>query len=256
MNAIRKGDKGTAVKAWQFFLVGLGYSKVIADGNFGSITQAATIDFQKSHGVAADGVVGNGTYSKAMQFGFQIIDDPKNDSESGPNWPPPPNFKPHTPTQVQSTFGKIEFKINPDGNGITITNNWQAENIIYVEIPQIKNLPPYYSKKIPLHKKAAPQFLKLFSEWEKAKLIDRLITYDGTYNPRLIRGSATVLSNHSFGAAIDLNAQWNSLGAMPPLVGQKGTLRELVAIANKLGFYWGGHFGRKDGMHFEVAKII
>jgi len=29
-----------------------------------------------------------------------------------------------------------------------------------------------------------------------------------------------------------------------------------VPLANKWGFYWGGHFGgRLDGMHFEVAVL-
>jgi hypothetical protein len=38
-------------------------------------------------------------------------------------------------------------------------------------------------------------------------------------------------------------------------------VRELVPLANKWGFWWGGHWGyngkgRYDGMHFEVAKLI
>ena len=35
----------------------------------------------------------------------------------------------------------------------------------------------------------------------------------------------------------------------------KGSVRQLVPIANELGFYWGGHFNRRDGMHFEMARI-
>jgi hypothetical protein len=39
-------------------------------------------------------------------------------------------------------------------------------------------------------------------------------------------------------------------------LGARGCLRELVEIANGLGFYWGGHFsGRPDGMHFELAEL-
>jgi hypothetical protein len=70
-----------------------------------------------------------------------------------------------------------------------------------------------------------------------------------------VRGSKTVLSNHAFGTAFDINVNWNRLGTIPALVGQKGSVRELVQIANNNGFYWGGHFTRKDGMHFEIAKI-
>jgi hypothetical protein len=46
------------------------------------------------------------------------------------------------------------------------------------------------------------------------------------------------------------------LNKIPALVGQKGSVREIVPIANEFGFYWGGHFTRKDGMHFEIAKIV
>lgn len=47
------------------------------------------------------------------------------------------------------------------------------------------------------------------------------------------------------------------LGAQPALSGQKGSVRDLVGIANEHGFYWGGHFRtRLDGMHFEVARLL
>jgi hypothetical protein len=46
------------------------------------------------------------------------------------------------------------------------------------------------------------------------------------------------------------------LNKTPAMIGEKGCVRELVPIANECGFYWGGHFTRKDGMHFEIAKII
>ena len=32
--------------------------------------------------------------------------------------------------------------------------------------------------------------------------------------------------------------------------------KQLVPLANKHGFYWGGHFeSRPDGMHFEMAEV-
>jgi hypothetical protein len=75
---------------------------------------------------------------------------------------------------------------------------------------------------------------------------------------RFVRGRAAqgILSNHAFGSAFDINYDWNKLGAVPALAGQKGSVRELVSIAQENGFYWGGHFERLDGMHFEVAKIL
>jgi hypothetical protein len=55
----------------------------------------------------------------------------------------------------------------------------------------------------------------------------------------------------------DIYARWNRLEAMPALKGEERSVRELVPLANMWEFYWGGHFrGRKDGMHFEAARII
>jgi hypothetical protein len=64
------------------------------------------------------------------------------------------------------------------------------------------------------------------------------------------------LSNHAFGSAFDINAGQNGLGRIPAAVGAYGSVRELVPIAHRFGFYWGGHFSRADGMHFEVAKLL
>lgn len=95
----------------------------------------------------------------------------------------------------------------------------------------------------------------MWAEWEKEGLLDRVLSYGGTFVPRFIRGSKTQLSNHTFGSAFDINVPQNMLATMPALVGKKGSVRELVPIANKHGFYWGGHFTRLDGMHFEVAQL-
>jgi hypothetical protein len=84
-----------------------------------------------------------------------------------------------------------------------------------------------------------------------------VLTWEGSFAPRFVRGSNVTLSNHAWGTAFDINYAWNTLGAQPALRGQKGSVRELVPIANEFGFYWGGHFkGRADGMHFEVARPL
>jgi hypothetical protein len=106
------------------------------------------------------------------------------------------------------------------------------------------------------HRLAARQLAGMWADWETAGLLDRILSFDGSFNARFIRGSTTLLSNHAFGTAFDINAAENTLGTRPLLVGQRGSIRELVPIANKWGFYWGGHFGsRPDGMHFEIAFL-
>ena len=78
--------------------------------------------------------------------------------------------------------------------------------------------------------------------------------------PRFKRGQANggdeALSNHSFGSAFDINEGFNGFGTRPALVGERGSVRKLVTIANAQGFFWGGHFPKRpDGMHFEIAFI-
>lgn len=108
---------------------------------------------------------------------------------------------------------------------------------------------------IRFHKKAASALqAALDAIWEHyghdQAAIDRagISKYAGSYNKRLIRGSATRWSNHAFGAAIDLNADENGLGQsgnMPPAV---------IAAFKAQGAKWGGNYvGRKDPMHFEFV---
>lgn len=58
---IKKGSKGKAVKIWQI-IVG-----VEADGDFGSKTQTATIEFQRKYKLAQDGIVGENTWKVGLE---------------------------------------------------------------------------------------------------------------------------------------------------------------------------------------------
>jgi peptidoglycan hydrolase-like protein with peptidoglycan-binding domain len=253
MDAIKLDSKGAEVKKWQFFLAGQGYTKVIADGSFGSATEQATKDWQKKNGLTGDGVVGNYTYTIAMQKGFMLVTNTEDESKKGINWPDKPTFTPLTTPQMQSMFGKFDYTVNAD-TSIKILGDWEKNNIVSIPMPQVSAIGPYKPKSIRVHTKAAKQFTDLFNAWEKAGLLDRILSYDGSYMPRLMRGS-TNLSRHAWGTAFDINVPWNGLNVIPPKLGEKGSVRELVSIANKNGFYWGGHFGRLDGMHFEIAQL-
>ncbi len=188
---------------------------------------------------------------------------------ASPQWPPPPDFKPLvTAAQRQALFGAYEFVPDPsrDRDGIRILGSWEQENIVTVQIPQligrnIRGAPA--NGAIRWHRLAVNQLLRLWQAWEEAGLLNRVIIWNGSYSPRFIRGrkddTAESLSNHAFGTAFDINydpaTNLNGLNAVPALVGQPGSVRELAAIARHFGFYWGGHFPRLDGMHFEVAVL-
>jgi len=84
-------------------------------------------------------------------------------------------------------------------------------------------------------------------------LIDRgfvkeLKTFDGCFNIRKKRGLSS-MSLHAWGIAIDVNASWNQLNMVPTLSAG------FVKCFTDAGFDWGGTWTRKDGMHFQLAKI-
>src|SRR5687767_8920685 len=93
LKLIRINSSGPLVTSWQFFLLGQGHYEGTTDGIFDDEVREATIEFQKLHGLQPDGVVGNKTFGQAMILGFQGAIDTRTD-KSGPDWPPPPNFKP------------------------------------------------------------------------------------------------------------------------------------------------------------------
>jgi D-alanyl-D-alanine carboxypeptidase len=71
---------------------------------------------------------------------------------------------------------------------------------------------------------------------------------------RLVRGSATSISNHSWGTAIDL-----TIGKMLDARGNGRVQYGLTLIApifNRHGWYWGAGFPTEDGMHFEVSRQL
>ena len=57
---IQKGSSGAPTRAWQTDLLNAGYSLTV-DGIFGPETHSATVEFQKSMGITADGIVGQQT---------------------------------------------------------------------------------------------------------------------------------------------------------------------------------------------------
>lgn len=96
--------------------------------------------------------------------------------------------------------------------------------------------------------------------------VDELISWDGCWNYRPIRGyeakyeklmaqgreeeAIKYLSIHSWAGALDLNAATNQLGKKPTL--SKG----FVKCFTDPGFEWGGNWSRPDGMHFQLSSLL
>jgi peptidoglycan hydrolase-like protein with peptidoglycan-binding domain len=183
---------------------------------------------------------------------------------AGPAFTPPkPHFAHMSHATRVANFGSFTFETIAGSDDIKILTKSADYKLESVDIPQLKGVPVgngVSKGKIYVHKKSVHMWQELFRAWDDAGLMGRILMYSGPLAQRYIRGTAhdgqlSSLSNHSWGTAIDLNVPWNKLKVPPARLGMPGSVMELVSIANHLGWYWGGHFSRLDGMHFEIAQL-
>jgi hypothetical protein len=255
--------RGRDVERWQTFLIGRGYA-LQATAVYDAATITATKKYQRGNTLIADGVVGNSTLNAATSEGFALFaveEDSKN--KYSQYWPPrPTNLAVLTDAQRKKMFGEFKYTAKPtksNPEAIVIDPKWVEDNIVVVSAAEFEPNTHAYLGEICIHKLAADPLRALFAAWQKQGLLGYIVSWDGSFVPRFKRGRAAQqdLSNHSWGTAFDINANENPLGAIPALYGSDGCVREMVQAANKLGFYWGGHYsGRLDGMHFELVRPL
>lgn len=120
-------------------------------------------------------------------------------------------------------------------------------------------------KRIYCNKDLVQPLTQAFTNLIEMERVKELLTWDGCYNYRPIRGyegkykaamnagnielAMKYLSTHSWGCAVDVNAAWNGLGKEPQLS------EDFVWCFERAGFDWGGRWKRKDGMHFQLSAI-
>ena len=171
-----------------------------------------------------------------------------------------PDATPFALTHAQrvALFGHVSFIPDPRADNpehVRIPPAWTNANLTNVPLP----LPGNHHAIV--HRLIADQFTRLWLAWSREGLLPFVLSFDGAWVPRLKRGRAggteADLSNHAWGTAFDVNAQWNRLGSQPAPLNGKGTVLPLVTLAEQHGFVWGGTFkSRVDAMHFEAYRII
>jgi hypothetical protein len=265
MKLLKLGSQGPEVARWENYLAGMGF-RVVADGRFDEDTVQATKKWQRDHALRPDGIVGALTLAEAMIDESEIHNrvfaaletDEGSEDRNSIYWPPSPkDLKPLSVSRRKKLFGEFEYKmLSREGGRVQILGSWVKDNIVTVELEASEG-----HVVLRLHRKVAGRFEALFKAWQEADVERHIISWNGSFVPRLKRGSPRAdeygLSNHAFGIAIDINADFNGLNVVPPRATATGTVRPLVKLANEHGFYWGGHFkSRLDGMHLEAASLL
>jgi hypothetical protein len=103
-------------------------------------------------------------------------------------------------------------------------------------------------KRIYCNKDMIAPLAKAFENLISTGNVKELRTWDGCFNIRKKRGASSS-SLHSWGIAIDVNAAWNGFGKQPTMSAG------FVKCFKDAGFDWGGDWTKKDGMHFQLARI-
>lgn len=134
---------------------------------------------------------------------------------------------------------------------LTSPNGWPASEDRKAIGIQSFNIPGT-SLKITCAKAVAPILVAFCKEFhELVEPIDQGQLDDWGYAFRMTRGSDKVLSNHSSGTAVDLNALKHPLGKSNTF--NKEQCNIITLLITKYGLAWGGHYKkRKDEMHFEI----
>lgn len=132
---------------------------------------------------------------------------------------------------------------NPEA--IQITNDF-PRNIVRVHIPELIGVKGAPSGTIELHRDAAESLEAVFRDLKKRGLLKYVRSFNGSYVPRFVRGSATTLSSHSYGTSVDINADTNPQGNKPTPEQEK-----IARVFAEHGWFWGDWFPTRDPHHFE-----
>ncbi len=112
-----------------------------------------------------------------------------------------------------------------------------------------EHFPWFPQSKIYIHKDFKAALIPALSALEAAGVHREIKSFDGCFNIRHVRGGYSVLSIHSWGAALDLNARDN------PIATTGKWSAAFIEMMTKHGIHCGQLWsGRKDPMHFALVN--
>lgn len=148
---------------------------------------------------------------------------------------------------IKDAFGEFAARPNDDGT-ITLEPGWAKRNIKVASVPILgPDLP------VTCHRSLFPQLREALRDVEQQGLAHLIHPkqFKGCFSARFINSNpGGRLSHHSWGIAVDINAEENRFGAKPNM-----DPRIVDIFEDRWGFTWGGRWIIPDGMHFEWIKF-
>jgi hypothetical protein len=145
------------------------------------------------------------------------------------------------PVVLKQAFGEFAAALDPaDPASFRIDPAWVEAKLVTRTVPLLGRLT--------CHRRFMEDLVQAMRQVQREGLASLIHSTAGCFNARTVARSPTnPPSFHAYGAAVDINAPENALGAVPTMD------RRVVAIFEDLGFNWGGDFLIPDGMHFEYG---
>lgn len=159
-----------------------------------------------------------------------------------------------TASQRDGRFGPLVAEPAPtpaNPEAVTTDGRWIAKNLVMATVPELANVPGAAGGRVAIHKAAKAPLEELFRQLRRRGLLHKVLSWDGSFAPRFVRGSTKTLSSHAYGTSFDINAKWNPQGRPPVALSSRGSVHEIAAVAVPLGWFWGAWFSNPDPHHFE-----
>jgi len=157
-------------------------------------------------------------------------------------------------SKVNGSFGSFHYR-ELGGGRIEVDPVWISENIVTINLPGL-------NRKVQVNKAAADNFIKAFTlikngtatiNGRQVSLLSLIKTMDGTFVTRHVNWNpANGLSNHSWGTAIDINANNHFRYVNPASEPNDPNVILWEKAFKPAGFSWGNRYS--DAMHYELLK--
>lgn len=155
-------------------------------------------------------------------------------------------------SKQQGSFGQFYYR-EAAGGRIEVDPQWIADNIVTIVLPGI-------NRTVQVHKAAADRFITAFNyikngtaviNGRTVSLLSLVKTMDGTFVTRHVNWNPSRgLSNHSWGIAIDINANDHFCYIDPATKPNDPNLILWEKAFKPAGFSWGNSYA--DSMHYEL----